>query len=118
MRFDGTTDDEFYEKAIHSGTTLVRVTVDGHDGYWISGDPHFFFYQKDGGYVDDGDGGSAMRSCGRTVRPRTHRERVGARSDDRHRRVDRVGRALSAFSGFPENVRVDSRTAPLPEAHP
>jgi hypothetical protein len=54
MRFDGTTDDEFYEKAIHSGTTLVRVTVDGHDGYWISGDPHFFFYQKDGGYVDDG----------------------------------------------------------------
>jgi hypothetical protein len=55
MRFDGTTDDEYYEKAIHSGTTLTRVKVDGHDGYWISGDPHFFFYQNgEQGFVDDG----------------------------------------------------------------
>jgi hypothetical protein len=55
MRFDGTADDEFYEKAIHSGTTLTRVKVAGQDGYWISGDPHFFFYRNgELGYVDDG----------------------------------------------------------------
>jgi hypothetical protein len=54
MRFDGQTDREFYEKALNSGTTLVRVDVDGHDGYWISGDPHFFFYRRGEDYVDDG----------------------------------------------------------------
>ena len=55
MRFDGTADDEYYEKAIHAGTTLTRVKVNGHDGYWISGDPHFFFYRNgEQGYVDDG----------------------------------------------------------------
>jgi hypothetical protein len=54
MRFDGQTDREFYEKALNSGTTLTRVTVDGHDGYWISGDPHFFFYRRGDDYVDDG----------------------------------------------------------------
>jgi hypothetical protein len=54
MRFDGQTDHEFYEKVLNTGTTLVRVTVDGHDGYWLSGDPHFFFYRRDEGYIDDG----------------------------------------------------------------
>ncbi|HET9085774.1 MAG TPA: hypothetical protein VFN41_15360, partial [Candidatus Limnocylindrales bacterium] len=44
MRFDGANEQQFYDKAIHSGTTLERVRVHGHDGYWISGDPHFFFY--------------------------------------------------------------------------
>jgi len=54
MRFDGANEDEFYDKAIHTGTTLERVKVDGHDGYWISGDPHFFFYTApDGHFVED-----------------------------------------------------------------
>jgi len=54
MRFDGRNDDEFYDKAIHSGTTLERVKVAGHAGYWISGDPHFFFYTAaDGRFVED-----------------------------------------------------------------
>ena len=45
---------EFYDKAINSGTTLERVKVGGHDGYWISGDPHFFFYTTaDGRFVED-----------------------------------------------------------------
>lgn len=55
MRFAGRTDDEFYQKVIGSGTVIAPVTVDGHDGYWISGEMHFFFYERPGGgYVDDG----------------------------------------------------------------
>ncbi|HET8786624.1 MAG TPA: hypothetical protein VFM38_13380 [Candidatus Limnocylindrales bacterium] len=54
MRFDGRDERDFYDKAIHSGTTLERVKVAGHDGYWISGDPHFFFYTTaDGRFVED-----------------------------------------------------------------
>jgi hypothetical protein len=38
-----------------SGTRLQTVKVDGHDGFWISGEVHFFFYERpDVGYVDDG----------------------------------------------------------------
>ena len=54
MRFDAANDREFYDKVIRTGTTLERVTVAGHDGYWISGDPHFFFYTTaDGRFVED-----------------------------------------------------------------
>jgi hypothetical protein len=48
MRFDGTTDPGFFEKIIGRGTHIEMVEVDGHDGYWISGDPHFFYYTRDG----------------------------------------------------------------------
>jgi hypothetical protein len=55
MRFAGRTDDEFYQKVLGSGTRLQTVTVDGHDGFWISGEMHFFFYERpDVGHVDDG----------------------------------------------------------------
>jgi hypothetical protein len=55
MRFAGRSDDEFYQKIISIGTTVEPVTVDGHDGFWISGEMHFFFYQRPGGeQVDDG----------------------------------------------------------------
>ena len=54
MRFDGANEQAFYDKAINGGTTLERVKVDGDAGYWISGDPHFFFYTAaDGRFVDD-----------------------------------------------------------------
>ena len=55
MRFDGRTDDEYYQKVLGSGTRLQTVKVDGHDGFWISGEMHFFFYERsDVGHVDDG----------------------------------------------------------------
>lgn len=54
MRFAGRTDDEFYQKVLGSGTRVQTVTVDGHDGFWISGEVHLFFYERPGvGYVDD-----------------------------------------------------------------
>ena len=55
MRFAGRSDDEFYQKVLGSGNRLQTVMVDGHEGFWIDGEMHFFFYMRpDGsGYVDD-----------------------------------------------------------------
>lgn len=54
MRFDGADEREYYEKMINTGTSIAPVKVAGHDGYWISGDPHFFFYTtSDGAFVED-----------------------------------------------------------------
>lgn len=54
MRFAGRSDEEFYQKVIGMGNTLQTVTVDGHDGFWITGEIHFFFYVRPGvGNVDD-----------------------------------------------------------------
>ena len=55
MRFDGRTDQGFYQKAVNSGSTVEPVTVRGSRGYWISGAMHYFFYVRpDGTVVDDG----------------------------------------------------------------
>ena len=48
MRFDGTIDRGYYDKVIGTGTKVEPVQVDGHDGYWVSGDPHFFYYVRSG----------------------------------------------------------------------
>jgi hypothetical protein len=55
MRFAGRSDDEFYQKVLGSGNRLQTVMVDGHEGFWISGEMHFFFYVRPDGsrYVDD-----------------------------------------------------------------
>jgi hypothetical protein len=55
MAFDGTVEEEYYEKILGMGTTIERVTVGGQPGFWISGAPHFFVYEStSGGFVDDG----------------------------------------------------------------
>ena len=52
--FDGTVEDGFFTKAINEQTTVELVNVGDARGYWISGDPHMFFYQTRGGtFVDD-----------------------------------------------------------------
>ncbi len=54
MRFDGRMDEGYHQKLVGLGVTSEPVTVDGRSGFWISGDPHFFFYvRKDGTTVDD-----------------------------------------------------------------
>jgi hypothetical protein len=55
MQFDGRVDSGLFEKILDQGVTAEPVSVDGNDGFWISGDPHFFFYRMaDGSIVDDG----------------------------------------------------------------
>jgi hypothetical protein len=44
MEFPGLLDEDFLKKIIRPGTTIERQTVDGHEGFWISGDPHELFY--------------------------------------------------------------------------
>jgi hypothetical protein len=51
--FRGTTDSGFYSKALGSGTTLESVAVGDDRGFWLSGDPHFLFYEGPDGFVHD-----------------------------------------------------------------
>jgi hypothetical protein len=52
--FEGDVDSGYYEKAIHSGTTVEPVTVDGVPGFWISGEPHPLFYiDPSGNNIDE-----------------------------------------------------------------
>lgn len=45
----GTVNENFFGKTVGPGTTIEAVTVNGHQGWWISGQPHVFFF-------DDGSG--------------------------------------------------------------
>jgi hypothetical protein len=51
--FQGTADGGFYSKALGSGTTVKSVLVGGDRAFWLSGDPHFLFYEGPDGFVHD-----------------------------------------------------------------
>lgn len=44
MSFDGTVESAFFHKALGASSTIEPVDVAGFRGFWISGDPHLFFY--------------------------------------------------------------------------
>jgi hypothetical protein len=44
MEFPGLLDEDFLKKIIRPGTSIERQTVNGHEGFWISGEPHELFY--------------------------------------------------------------------------
>jgi hypothetical protein len=53
-QFDGRLDTGFFSKAIGSGTTVEPVVVNGFNAYWVTGQPHFFFYTgRTGEFVED-----------------------------------------------------------------
>ncbi len=45
----GQVDEQFFGKMIGGGTTVQPVTVEGHQGWWISGSPHDFFFMDANG---------------------------------------------------------------------
>ena len=51
--FRGAVDDGWFTKVLGAGTTAERVRVGGQPGYWVSGDPHFFFYEGPNGPVEE-----------------------------------------------------------------
>jgi hypothetical protein len=52
--FPGTVDQGYFLKVLDAGTTLTPVKVGGLDGYWISGNVHFFMYvDREGNQVFD-----------------------------------------------------------------
>jgi len=55
MQFRGSVTPEPIGKMISSGTVVEPVQVGEASGYWITGDPHVFFYMSpDGEYVEEG----------------------------------------------------------------
>jgi hypothetical protein len=53
-QFNGRLNDGFITKAIDSGTTVERVRVGDSAGFWISGAPHFFYYEDaNGEFIED-----------------------------------------------------------------
>jgi hypothetical protein len=54
ISFDGTIEAGYWEKVIDTGTSVGPVRVGTDRGFWISGDPHmFFFVDAAGGFVQD-----------------------------------------------------------------
>lgn len=50
----GKVDAQMFGKMLGTGTNLEEVTVNGHQGYWISGQPHvFFFIDANGNFRDE-----------------------------------------------------------------
>jgi hypothetical protein len=41
----GQVDTQFFGKMIGAGTNIEPVTVGGHSGYWISGEPHIVYFR-------------------------------------------------------------------------
>ena len=51
-QFLGTIDDGMFTKILGPGTTIEPVQVGALHGYWITGQPHQFFYEGPNGFVD------------------------------------------------------------------
>lgn len=49
MEFPGTTDPNYLKKILEPGTTIQAQTVNGHDGFWIAGEPHELIYLRPNG---------------------------------------------------------------------
>jgi len=52
-QFRGTLEPAFFGKGLPPGTRLEQLTVAGKPGYWIEGQPHFFFYRDQSGRQSD-----------------------------------------------------------------
>ncbi len=52
-QFRGRTRPELMKKLVAPGTGVEFVTVDGAEGYWISGDLHILLYESDRGEVQE-----------------------------------------------------------------
>ena len=52
-QFRGVVENGFFSKAIGSGTTVKLVMVNNRLAYWLTGDPHFLFYETASGSVHD-----------------------------------------------------------------
>jgi hypothetical protein len=52
MELPGSSDPGSLQKMLPEGTTLEPVTVGGHEGFWISGEPHELLYLSPSGNVE------------------------------------------------------------------
>jgi hypothetical protein len=52
-QFRGRVEEGFFTKVVRGGTTVERLPVGDRQGYWLSGDFHFFFWESADGFVED-----------------------------------------------------------------
>jgi hypothetical protein len=50
-QFEGHTNESFIQKQLQPGTTLEVVTVNGRRAFWLSGEPHTFYYEDRAGNI-------------------------------------------------------------------
>jgi hypothetical protein len=50
-QFRGVVDNGYFQKAISGGTVVEPAKVGDRGAYWVSGDPHFLFYQGPDGQI-------------------------------------------------------------------
>lgn len=53
MEFPGVLDESFFKKILEPGTTIQTQTVNGHNGFWIAGEPHELIYVEPNGDATD-----------------------------------------------------------------
>ncbi len=92
MSFDGRIHPSYATKVIGLGTTLERLRVGDDPGFWISGAPHYFFYEtSDDAFIEESRrwvGDALIWSDGTTTYRlesglgRDHRSRSRPRSPD------------------------------------
>jgi hypothetical protein len=61
-QFRGGIHEQFYKKVLIEGTNVSRVFVDGGEGLWLGGEPHYLFRDADGGTHEE-----AFRMAGNTL---------------------------------------------------
>jgi hypothetical protein len=50
-QFDGHTNDSFIQKQLGPNTTIEMTEVNGHLAFWLTGQPHVFFYERPNGDI-------------------------------------------------------------------
>jgi hypothetical protein len=50
-QFDGHTNNSFIQKQLGPNTTIEMTEVDGQPAYWLTGQPHIFFYERPDGDI-------------------------------------------------------------------
>lgn len=52
-QFDGHTNDSFVQKQLGPNTTIELTEVDGQPAFWLTGEPHVFYYEHPNGDIHE-----------------------------------------------------------------
>lgn len=62
-QFPGRTNESFIQKQLPTGTTVEFVAIGDRQGFWISGEPHIFYYEDPAGNIQ----GETIRLAGNVL---------------------------------------------------
>lgn len=63
VELNGTLEPNLLGKVVGPGTTMENVTVNGHPGVWLAGQPHLIFYREANGNIQQ----ETLRLAGNTL---------------------------------------------------